>query len=65
MSPETYLRYYRGSAKNIIVKADDGRHVQFPASALQGFVLQDGIQGRFRLVFDASNKFQKLERFSG
>lgn len=64
LSPEKYLHYYKGSAKNIIVTAEDGRRIQFPASALQPFIKADGIHGRFRLIFDYQHKFQKLEQLS-
>lgn len=64
MSPDTYLHYYRGSAKNVIVKAEDGRRIQFPANALQPFIKADGIHGRFRLLFDNNHKFLKLEAVS-
>ena len=62
LSAEKYLHYYRGSAKNIIVRAEDGRRIQFPASALQPFVKKDGVHGRFCLIFDNQNKLQKIEQ---
>jgi len=64
ISSETYLHYYRGSVKSIIVKAEDGRRIQFPAKALQPFIKNDGIHGRFRLLFDKNHKFLKLEALS-
>jgi len=62
ISAEDYIYYYRGQAKQVIVNADDGRRVQFPASCLQPFVLHDGINGVFRLRFDANNKFVGIEK---
>ena len=62
ISPDKYLQYYRGSASAVIVKAEDGRKIQFPANALQSFIKKDGIHGRFRLVFDQNLKFSKLEK---
>jgi len=64
MNPDTYLHYYRGRAKNIIVTAEDGRRIQFPAKALQPFIKTNGIHGRFRLFFDKNHKFLKLESIS-
>lgn len=61
ISPDAYLHYYRGSAKNILVKAEDGRRIQFPANALQPFITADGIHGRFRLFFDNNHKILKIE----
>ncbi|MCC5025716.1 MAG: DUF2835 family protein [Candidatus Synoicihabitans palmerolidicus] len=42
---------------------DDGRSIQFPASALQKVVTKEGVRGRFRLIFGANHKFSGLERF--
>lgn len=64
ITPEAYLQYYRGTAKAVIVKAEDGRRVRFPAEALQPYIKPDGIHGRFRLIFDKNNKLLKLEKLS-
>jgi hypothetical protein len=61
-APDDLLRYYRGDARTVFAKLDDGRTVQFPASALSKVVTETGVRGRFRLVFDAENKFKALER---
>ena len=62
LSAEKYLRYYEGSAKAVIVKADDGRTLKFPINAIQKFVTRDGIHGRFEIIFDDNNKMQGLNR---
>ncbi len=62
ISADDYLAYYKGYARQVIVDADDGRRIQFPASCLQPFVMRDGINGFFILRFDASNKFVGLEK---
>lgn len=64
LSPERVLAYYRGEARNVVATLDDGRTIQFPATALQKVVTKDGVRGRFRLRFDAQHKFQRLERLS-
>ncbi len=61
-SPEEVLRYYRGQARTVRAVLDDGRSIQFPAKALQQVVTENGVHGRFRLVFDAHQKLQGLER---
>ena len=61
-TPDDVLRYYRGTARQVIATLDDGRTLQFPASALQKVVTENGVHGRFRLRFDANNKFIGLER---
>ncbi len=62
ISAEDYLFYYKGQARQVIVNADDGRRVQFPASCLQPFVTRDGIKGVFVLRFDTNNKLIGLEK---
>ena len=64
LSAEKYQRYYQGSAKAVIVQADDGRTLQFPINAVQQFVTRDGIQGRFEIIFDDDNKMQQLNRLA-
>lgn len=62
ISPDDYLAYYQRAARDIVVRADDGRRIRFPASALQRFVAHDGIHGRFELRFDADHKLLGLWR---
>lgn len=62
MSADDYLAYYQGAAKDVTVRAEDGRRVKFPAGALQAFITHDGIHGRFELRFDANNKLIGLLR---
>jgi len=59
---EEYLRYYRGSAHNVLVMTWQGKKVQFPASALRPFVTNKGIQGHFVLVMDENNKLVELRK---
>jgi len=65
ISSESYLKYYKGVAHAVVVRAEDGRKIQFPAEALRPFIKPDGIRGRFRLIFDHNHKFQKLEQLAG
>lgn len=62
ISPDDYLAYYQGTARDVVARAEDGRRVRFPASALQRFVGHEGIHGRFELRFDADRKFRGLRR---
>lgn len=64
ISAETYLQYYKGTVKAVVVKAEDGRRIQFPAESLKPFIQANGIHGRFRLIFDKNHKFRKLEKIS-
>lgn len=62
ITPAQYQAYYLGEAKNIVVKTEDGRNLQFPANAMQKFVGHDGIHGRFRIAFDENNKLIGVSR---
>ncbi|WP_295402363.1 DUF2835 domain-containing protein [uncultured Thiocystis sp.] len=57
-----YLRYYRGSAARVVVRAQDGRSLSLPAANLRRFVAADGVRGRFRLTVDDENRMVSLER---
>lgn len=56
ISAEEYLAYYQGSAQEVVVRSDDDRIVQFPASAIRKFVTCDGVFGSFEITFDENNK---------
>lgn len=62
LSSEQFLDYYRGAAKNVIVRAHGGQTVQFPASLLQRHVLAEGIHGEFVLTCDDNHKCLSLEK---
>ncbi|MGC9323493.1 MAG: DUF2835 domain-containing protein [Desulfomonilia bacterium] len=62
ITADLFLDYYRGSKRDVIVKAHDGKTVRFPASILRGFVDADGIQGTFEIEYDASNRFRGIRR---
>lgn len=59
---EAFLRYYRGSARAVIVQADDNRRYQLPAGRLQPFLLKEGIYGDFEMVVDNSNRLIDIFR---
>ncbi|HTI99595.1 MAG TPA: DUF2835 domain-containing protein [Dongiaceae bacterium] len=62
LSTEQYLDYYRGTVRQVLVRATNGQKVQFPAALLQKFVLADGIHGSFVLTTDAEHKVISLQR---
>ena len=59
---ERYLHYYRGNARAVIVRSEDGRRVQLPAANLRPFVTAEGIEGRFELTLDENNKLIRIRR---
>ena len=60
-SSNQVMGYYRGQVRTIRARATNGQTVQFPASALQKFILQDGVHGRFRIQFDEQHRFVSLD----
>jgi len=60
ISSETYLAYYRGTAKQVVARCFDGVTIQFPASHLQPFVTATGIHGNFVLICDDHHKLTNL-----
>ena len=62
ISAEEFLKMYRGTAKQVVATASDGRVVRFPAIRLQPFVTHTGIFGCFELIIDQHNKLLRIER---
>ncbi|MFW5450672.1 MAG: DUF2835 domain-containing protein [Methylophagaceae bacterium] len=62
MAREEALDYYQGAIRFIIVTADNGQRIQFPAENLRPFIEQDGVHGYFSLLFDHNNKLLSLKR---
>lgn len=60
-----YLAFYRGAAREVVVRAVDGRVVRFPADLLRPFVTREGISGLFALRFDGDHRFVAIERVGG
>ena len=56
------LRYYRGTARGVVVRARSGERVRFPAEVLRGHVGRHGVQGTFSLSVDANNRLRSFER---
>ena len=64
LSSNEFLRYYQGSARQIIVTANDGRRITFPVEHLRAFVTHAGIDGEFELRFDHRQRFVSLQRLA-
>ncbi|MCP4125444.1 MAG: DUF2835 domain-containing protein [Gammaproteobacteria bacterium] len=64
ISQAEYLRYYRGSAQSVLVQAEDGRKVRFPAANLRPFVSSEGVRGRFEISLDDNNSLLDICRLS-
>ncbi|MCZ6527053.1 MAG: DUF2835 domain-containing protein [Gammaproteobacteria bacterium] len=62
IAADRYLAYYQQRAKDVIVRAEDGRQVRFPASALRRFLSHRGVYGLFEMQYDSRHKLIGLER---
>lgn len=62
ISPDRYLSFYQGVARNVVVHDHGGRRIQFPAERLRPFITQNGICGEFELEFDADHRFVAMRR---
>lgn len=54
--------YYQGMARQVVVKAFDGRTLQFPANVLRPFVTHSGVSGLFVICVDQHNKLVGIEK---
>lgn len=59
---DKFLKVYQGHAKNIVVQADDGRKISFPARNIQSFLTKEGIFGYFEMQITFDNKFIAIKR---
>ncbi len=55
-----YLAYYKGIARDIVVRSEDNRNIKFPADAIRNFLTHEGIFGLFEIQFDENNKLIKI-----
>lgn len=62
ISPQEALKYYRGQATTVIVQAENGQTIQFPALHIRPFIGADGVKGRFKIEFDQNHKFKSIQR---
>ncbi|NQY26374.1 MAG: DUF2835 domain-containing protein [Piscirickettsiaceae bacterium] len=62
LSQEQALKYYQGSARFVVVTAENGQRIQFPAEHIRSFIGTSGIQGWFSITFDKNNKLIDIKR---
>ena len=62
LTAEQMRHYYSGVARQVVVSADDGRRIQFPAAWLQRFLTHQGVQGLFEMRFGTDRKLIDLRR---
>jgi len=56
------MRYYRGAARRVRVRADDGSVIDFDARLLRMMVQDGGISGLFEIEVDEHGRFRNLRR---
>lgn len=62
ISPEEFRKYYRGVSRHVMVRAENGRSLAFPAAELQRFVSHDGVAGYFEITFTTERKLVRVTR---
>ena len=62
--PEQALRYYQGMARTVIVTAETGQRVSFPAEHIRRFIDSSGVNGLFSIEFDNNKKLIGITRLS-
>lgn len=62
LTAEQIRSYYEGVARQVVVRANDGRRIQFPAQWLRRFVTLDGVSGLFEMRFGDDRKLIDLRR---
>jgi hypothetical protein len=63
-SPDEAQRYYQGAARFVIVMAENGQKVQFPAEHIRPFIKQSGVSGYFSILFDDAHKLLSLKKIA-
>ncbi len=53
---------YEGQVRYILVETEQGLKLQLPAANFRSYVTATGIQGRFSVKIDASNKIIALRK---
>ncbi|HRX70910.1 MAG: DUF2835 domain-containing protein [Gammaproteobacteria bacterium] len=62
LTAEQIRSYYEGVARQVVVRASDGRRVQFPAQWLRRFVTLEGVHGLFEMRFGDDHKLIDFRR---
>lgn len=64
ISPDDYLLYYKGSIANVLVQAESGLKIKFPANLLRSYVTSGGVFGKFKLRYDLKGKVLDFSKIS-
>lgn len=64
LNAQQALRYYQGMARTVIVTAETGQKLSFPAEHIRQFVDSSGVNGLFSIEFDDNNKLIGIKRLS-
>jgi len=62
ISSKEVMRFYEGSARQLIATSDEGLRVQIPLKNFRNFIEIDGLIGRFQVTMDENNKLIDLCR---
>ncbi len=62
ISKAEFERLYRGQARTVIARDQQGRTIRFPAMSLRPFLSHQGIQGNFVIRVDERNRLLDIQR---
>lgn len=62
ISRAEFERLYRGQAKTVVARDQQGKTLQFPALSLRPFLSHTGIQGTFIIWVDNNNRLLDIQR---
>ncbi|RAU17668.1 DUF2835 domain-containing protein [Nitrincola tibetensis] len=64
ISRNEFLKYYKGVASRVSVRARDGRRFHLPASVFTRFLSHHGVNGSFIIYFSEEGKLIQIDRMS-
>ena len=65
ISRAEFERLYRGQARSVLARDEQGKTLRFPALSLRPFLRHEGISGTFVIHVDANNRLLGIHRQGG
>lgn len=62
LSHEEIMLMYRGHAKRLVVRTEQGLTLELGLDKIRPFVATNGVHGHFRLTTEDDHRFVRLER---
>lgn len=62
ISRQELLKYYRGSARQVVARTTSGQNISFPVDALKPYVTHNGVRGVFRVIVSSEFKLIDIQQ---